>query len=254
MTPMSEFLLKVFKNTPSQRNLFYQFLVAFDIAFILLLFLEFTFPENAFIRTAEIGFGMLFILELVGRILFALRQKNPIFTVWNFFDLVIIFAIFQRFLFEDIFLLHLISSLRILRSYRLIKMLLKTNNFVSRNHEVVLSTVNLLVFIFIMTAMVFTLQAPKNPGINSYVDALYFTTTTLTTTGFGDIIVVGEDGKLLAVIIMALGVGLFLKLANSIFKPSKIFYKCKSCGLKRHEMDASHCKHCGNILQIEHEG
>ncbi len=245
---------KILRSTQKKQNIANQILLIFDIAFILLLFLEFIYPNNPSIRLIELWFGGIFVAEFIFRARHAYKKEKSIFTVWNFFDLVIILSIFTRPLFEGSFLLHAISSLRILRSYRAIKMLSKTNNFVSRHIGIVLSTVNLLVFIFIMTAMVFTLQGEKNQAINDYLDALYFTVTTLTTTGYGDITVVEKEGKILVVIIMILGVGLFLKLANSIFKPSKTFFKCKHCGLTHHDSDASHCKHCGNIINIESSG
>ena len=52
--------------------------------------------------------------------------------------------------------------------------------------------------------------------------ALYFTVTTLTTTGFGDITLRGDIGRLLAVVIMVLGVVLFLKLLQAVFRPAKV--------------------------------
>jgi voltage-gated potassium channel len=113
---------------------------------------------------------------------------------------------------------------------------------------------NLLVFIFVVTAIVYELQVPVNDSINNYVDALYFTITTLTTTGFGDVILVGSTGRLLAVVIMIVGVALFLRLVQTIFRPSKVKHECPDCGLSRHERDAIHCKHCGRQLRIRTEG
>ena len=95
---------------------------------------------------------------------------------------------------------------------------------------------------------------PVNDSINNYIDALYFTITTLTTTGFGDVILVGSTGRLLAVVIMIVGVALFLRLVQTIFRPSKVKYECPDCGLSRHELDAIHCKHCGRQLRIRTEG
>lgn len=43
----------------------------------------------------------------------------------------------------------------------------------------------LAVFIFVMTAIVYETQKFRNPQIANYADALYFTMTALTTTGFG---------------------------------------------------------------------
>ena len=78
--------------------------------------------------------------------------------------------------------------------------------------------------------------------------------TTLTTTGFGDIILTGTEGRLLSVAIMIIGVALFLRLARSIFRPDKVAYTCPDCGLNRHDPDAIHCKHCGRMIKIETDG
>ena len=42
-----------------------------------------------------------------------------------------------------------------------------------------------------MTGFVYETQHGRNPEIGNYVDALYFTVTALTTTGFGDITLQG---------------------------------------------------------------
>ena len=107
---------------------------------------------------------------------------------------------------------------------------------------------------FVATALVFTLQYRRNPDIESYVDALYFTVTTLTTTGFGDITLVGGGGRLLSVAIMLVGVALFFRLAQAIFRPTKVRHTCPSCGLDRHDPDAVHCKHCGETIKIPTHG
>jgi voltage-gated potassium channel len=98
------------------------------------------------------------------------------------------------------------------------------------------------------------LRGGDEPGLETYLDALYFTVTTLTTTGFGDITMTTGAGRLLAVAIMVVGVGLFLSLARAIFMPAKVRHKCPECGLMKHDPDAIHCKHCGLELKIETEG
>jgi voltage-gated potassium channel len=97
-------------------------------------------------------------------------------------------------------------------------------------------------------------QNDINPEIRTYIDALYFTVTTLTTTGFGDVTLIGPGGRLLAIVIMVAGVSLFLRLLQALFRPHKIQFKCPDCGLLLHDADAVHCKHCGRVLPIEDEG
>ena len=113
---------------------------------------------------------------------------------------------------------------------------------------------NLGVFIFIVTWVVHVTQHHIDSKISGYVDALYFTITTLTMTGFGDITLEGVGGRLLAVVIMVVGVGLFLRLLQAIFRPNKVRFECPDCALLVHDLDAVHCKHCGRILQIPNEG
>ena len=150
--------------------------------------------------------------------------------------------------------LRVLRALRLFRSYQMVDRLQRDFPFFRRNQEIVLSAVNLLVFMLIMTALVFETQIGRNPDINNYADALYFTVTTLTTTGFGDITLRGTSGRLLAVLIMIFGVSLFIRLAQTVFRPNKVHYDCPECGLSRHDADAVHCKHCGEVLNIPTEG
>jgi voltage-gated potassium channel len=53
---------------------------------------------------------------------------------------------------------------------------------------------------------------------------------------------------------MVVGVALFVQLASAIIRPTKVRFKCPECGLMRHDLDAVHCKHCGETLKIETQG
>ncbi len=105
-----------------------------------------------------------------------------------------------------------------------------------------------------MTGIVYETQHRANPNITNYADALYFTVTALTTTGFGDITLPGTTGRLITIVIMIFGVTLFLNLAKVLFSPSKVRFSCPDCGLQRHDRDAVHCKACGKLLSIPDEG
>ena len=69
-----------------------------------------------------------------------------------------------------------------------------------------------------------------NDQINNYADALYFTVTALTTTGFGDITLQGTSGRLLSVVVMIVGVTLFLRLAQVLFRPSRCTTAARTAG------------------------
>lgn len=114
--------------------------------------------------------------------------------------------------------------------------------------------INLLVFLFVVTGFVYTFFVNRSEGIHGYVDALYFTVTTVTTTGFGDVTLPGTFGRLTSVVVMIIGISLFVRLAQSIFRPFKVSFACPECGLNRHEPDAVHCKACGHVLNIPDSG
>ncbi|MCX7305363.1 MAG: ion channel [Hyphomicrobiales bacterium] len=120
--------------------------------------------------------------------------------------------------------------------------------------EPIVAVVNLLTFLFIATGFIYTFFFIDGAGFEGYVDALYFTVATITTTGFGDITLPGIAGKLTSIVTMIIGISLFVKLAQAVFRPSKVYYECEHCGLRRHEPDAVHCKACGNLLKIPDDG
>jgi voltage-gated potassium channel len=116
------------------------------------------------------------------------------------------------------------------------------------------AVVNLLTFLFVVTGFVYTFFFRDGSGFTGYVDAMYVTVATVTTTGFGDIVLPGVAGKLTAIVTMIIGISLFVRLAQAIFRPSKVFFPCPQCGLQRHEPDAVHCKACGHLLNIPNDG
>jgi voltage-gated potassium channel len=121
--------------------------------------------------------------------------------------------------------------------------------------EPVQAVINLLVFLFVVTGFVYTAFANRGDDkLAGYVDALYFTVTTVTTTGFGDVTLPGTGGKLTSIVIMIVGISLFVRLAQSIFRPAKVHFPCPQCGLQKHEPDAVHCRACGHLLNIPDQG
>jgi voltage-gated potassium channel len=150
--------------------------------------------------------------------------------------------------------LRTLRTLRLLRDYQMVARLRIDSSFFRRNEEVIFAVANLAVFIFVMTGIVYETQKSHNSQIANYADALYFTVTALTTTGFGDITLPGTIGRLITVVIMICGVTLFLNLAKALLAPTKVRFPCLICGLQRHDSDAVHCKACGTLLNIPDEG
>jgi voltage-gated potassium channel len=123
----------------------------------------------------------------------------------------------------------------------------------TRWEEIVRTLATMVTFVFVVTGFVYAGYARLHPGINGYVDALYFTIATLTTTGFGDIVLPGPWGKVISIVTMLAGITFFARLAQVLFRPNKVNFRCIGCGLSRHDPDAAHCKACGQTLDIPAE-
>jgi voltage-gated potassium channel len=230
-------------------------LLAFDLGTILFFVVSSMVPhEGAWFLIVDHAVALVLLADFAARLAISERKARHLMNPIVLADAIVIATLLAPAFVENFAFLRVVRVLRLLRSYHVLKELRTTSAFFKRNEDVIQSVVNLVVFIFFVTALVYVLQVRINPQIKTYVDALYFTVTTLTTTGFGDITLQGSTGRLLAVVIMVFGVALFLRLVQTIFRPQKVNVECGQCGLKRHDPDAVHCKHCGAVVHIDTEG
>ena len=229
-------------------------LVGFDLATIAVFLVAPFGGHQPWMIALDLVIGILLSIEFMARLWVERRPLRHLFSITTAADLIVIASLLLPVFLENFAFLRIARALRLLRSYHLLRDLRRDSAWFRQHEDIIQRTVNLGVFIFIVTSVVYVTQHHINPQISNYVDALYFTITTLTTTGFGDITLKSPGGRLLAVIIMVVGVGLFLRLLQAIFRPNKVRFEGPSCALLVHDLDAVHCKHCGIVLQIPNEG
>ena len=231
----------------------YALLIA-DLVTILFLIVSTFFYGYTIVEWLDLLFGLYILADLCAR--FWIDPRKPRFMVspLNVADIVVVISFMMPLVGENLAFLRALRVLRILRSVRLLERIRLDFKFFAKREDLIVSATHMAIFMFIMTQLVFATQVNRNPDINNFVDALYFTITSLTTTGYGDVTLSGIDGKLLSIIIMICGVSLFLRLLKSIFRPAKVRFECIHCGLFLHENDAVCCKHCGKVLNIPSDG
>ena len=198
--------------------------------------------------------GVLIALDFFARLWISGNRRKMLMSPFGVIDIIVMVSLLAPLVGEGLAFLRAVRVLRLLRSYQLVQRLRLDFPWFRRNEQIVMSALNLLVFLFLMTALVYETQRYTNAKITNYADALYFTVTALTTTGFGDIVLEGTFGRMTAVVIMIFGVSLFLRLVQVTLRPDKVDYRCPDCGLSRHDRDAVHCKACGRLLNIPDEG
>ena len=230
-------------------------LIAFDAASILYFIASAALPQTALLITLNTVLGLLILTDFAARLWIAPDRRKMLLRLYTIADLVVLISLLiAPLLSQDIAFLRILRGLRLLHSYHLIRDLRQDSDFFRRHEDTVLAGMNLFVFIFVTTSLAFALFFEAHTGVAAYVDALYFTVATLTTTGYGDITPVTPVQKTFSVFIMVIGFALFVQLARALFQPQKVRYKCPECGLLRHDIDAVHCKHCGTQLKIETPG
>lgn len=248
--PLKKILEGCYNGRSRRAAAFRYALIVFDLSTIVFFIATAPLPTTAWILAADFVLGVIILSDFLARLWIAPDKKRMLRQIYTLADIVVILSLVLAPLLSPNFaFLRVLRTLRLLHSYHVLRDL-RREAFFRRNEEAIVSSVNLMVFIFLMTALVFVLQFGRNPDIEGYIDALYFTVATLTTTGFGDIILFGPWGRLLSVFIMVVGVALFLRLVQTLFRPQKIKHTCPECGLNRHEHDAVHCKHCGETIKI----
>lgn len=247
-------LTELYEGDTHRAHRFHYLLLGLDALTLFFLVVSTFFHGHGLIEILDFVFGIYILLDYSARFAIAKHKGAFVFAPLNIFDLAVILSFLAPLIGESLAFLRAARVVRLLRSYVLLKRLREDFPFFVRNEDIVLSVTNLFLFIFVMTELVYVSQVDHNPKIENFIDALYFTVTALTTTGFGDITLTGTTGEAISIIIMIFGVSLFIRLIQTVFRPHKVRFQCPQCGLYLHDQDAVHCKACGHILNIPDEG
>ena len=251
---MRQTLQRLYFGDDTRARRFRYTLICFDILTIAVFLVSPMGGHQPWMIALDLAIGVLLLVEFLARLAAQRKPLRHLASLTTAADAIVIVSLLLPVFLENFAFLRIARALRLLRSYHLLRDLRADSVWFRLHEDIIQRTVNLGVFIFVVTSVVYVTQHLINPQITSWVDALYFTITTLTTTGFGDITLQGAGGRLLAVIIMVVGVGLFLRLLQAIFRPRKVRFECPDCALLLHDLDAVHCKHCGRVLHIPDEG
>jgi voltage-gated potassium channel len=251
---MQSRLRHLYESHAADAHRFRYGLLAFDLATLLFIVATSFAPRTPVIEVLDVMFGVIILADLCARLFISRHRLRDLAHPVTWADIASIVSFLAPLVGEAAGFLRVLRTLRLLRSYQLLVRLRTDLPYFRAHEEVIIAIANLAVFLFVMTGFVYETQHAHNPAIANYADALYFTVTALTTTGFGDITLPGTVGRLISVVIMIFGVTLFFGLARAALRPAKVRFPCPKCGLQRHDPAAVHCKACGEMLNIPDEG
>jgi voltage-gated potassium channel len=245
--------LRLFYHSPSPKAQRFQFAVLIvDLAIIAFFVVTPLLRDNPAFLWIDYSIAGLLLLDFAARALASTDILRWLRQLPVIVDIFILLTLLAPTLFFNLGFLRILRLWTLSRSANIWRPLKKRG--LGGYQDTIQAVINLLVFLFVVTGFVYTAFADRGDGIAGYVDALYFTVATVTTTGFGDITLPGTGGKLASIVIMIIGISLFVRLAQSIFRPNKVHFPCPQCGLQKHDPDAVHCKACGHILNIPDQG
>jgi voltage-gated potassium channel len=184
--------------------------------------------QSALVRDLAIGVNwfvwLAFCAEYVGKLAFAPSRREYVKGAW--FDLVII-VLSPPFLvpraLQGTRAVRAMRALRLLRFVRAVAVAaigLKEAAEAfqhKRFHYVLLTTV---VVIVLGAVGIFVVEQGQNNSIHSVGDALWWAIVTTTTVGYGDVSPVTTEGRLIAVLLMFVGIGfigMFTATITSLF-------------------------------------
>jgi voltage-gated potassium channel len=211
--------------------------------------------------TLEWIFTAIFTAEYLLRLAIVKKPAKYAFSFYGLVDLISIIPSYLALVIGGAQYFIIIRSLRLLRVFRVLKMVRFLGEAQVLNQALRSSRPKIIVFIiavtcmtFILGAVMFMIEGPEN-GFTSIPVAVYWCIVTLTTVGYGDISPQTPLGQVVASIIMILGYGIIAVptgiVTSEISKQSaqpKGNQTCPSCGKPGLSNNAQYCENCGEAL------
>ncbi len=189
----------------------YIMLISIVMSLVPLMFRE----DNALLLTIEYLCVIVFIIDYILRWLIAdMRSDCSTKALWIYpftpmaiIDLLSILPTFN--ILNSAF--GLLRSIRLLKLVRFLKIIRYSNNLklffavIKKEQSILLSVLYLSVLYICLTALI---MFNVDPYFNTFYEALYWATTTLTTVGYGDIAPHNDVGRLISMISSLVGVAI----------------------------------------------
>lgn len=223
---------------------------------------SFNSSHGTLLTWAEYGLTAIFTLEYLARLVCVRRPWRYARSFFGIVDLLTVLPSYLTLFFPELYVLVDVRVLRLLRVFRVFKMTAYLQEFSNLALALRASSRKILVFlcvvlmvVVIMGTVMYLVEGPVH-GYSSIPISIYWTITTLTTVGFGDITPKTDLGRLIASMMMLLGWGVLavptgivtaeMSAQRRSVKPTT--RSCHECLTEGHASEALYCLHCGARL------
>jgi len=212
------------------------------------------------LRFVEWAFTLLFTGEYVLRLACARRPARYARSFFGLVDLLAVVPTYLSLFFAGTQSLIVIRSLRLLRVFRVMKLV----HFVGEEkmlraaltasiRKIVVFLGAVLTLMVIIGALMYLIEGEQS-GFTSIPESIYWAIVTMTTVGYGDIAPVTLPGKFLASLVMIIGYGIIavptgiVTVEMSSAARRRRETTCPRCGSGGHPRDARYCWRCGEPM------
>ena len=210
---------------------------------------------------AEWFFTLLFTAEYALRLWVVRKPLRYARSFYGVIDLLAILPTFLSLLFPASASLTVIRALRLLRIFRVLKLVEYSSEagvlieaLLRSRRKIFVFIATLLTIVVIFGALMYVVEGPEK-GFTSIPTGMYWAIVTVATVGFGDIAPTTGFGRFITSVLIVIGYSIIAvptgiytaELARGLM-PKRRAVRCVECGLPDHETDAWHCRKCGRSL------
>lgn len=202
----------------------------------------------------------IFALEYFIRLIISRNKIKFVFSFLGIIDFLVILPLFAQ-ISQGLVFLRGFRVFRILQLLRTVRysnlMLMFFRSFRHYRDEIHIFVITFILVTITGSLAMFSIEGGVNPGFATVPDAMWWTIVTITTVGFGDVVPVTVSGKILATIIMFMGlaaIAIMTAVLTKVFIDhffGKRLHHCDFCRYPHHDHDAKYCKNCGNQLDVQ---
>jgi voltage-gated potassium channel len=209
----------------------------------------------------EWGFTGLFTVEYGLRLCAVRRPGRYALSFFGIIDLLSILPSYLSLVFPGAQSLQVVRTFRLLRVFRVLRLaelsgqadVLQQALWASRQ-KITVFIATVLMVVTVVGAAMYLIEGPEH-GYTNIPVGMYWAVITLTTVGFGDITPKTALGQFLASCVTVLGYGIIavptgivtVELGRAM-QGTVSTEACPACGRSGHDVDAVHCKYCGERL------
>ena len=148
----------LYEGDSAQAHRFRYGLLAFDVATILFIVVTSFLPRHPVVEVLDVLFGLAILADIAARLIISQQRWRDLLHPVTLIDLGVAISFLAPITGEGAAFLRILRTLRLLHSYRLLARLRADSPFFCRNEEVIVAVVNLSVFLFVMTGIVYETQ------------------------------------------------------------------------------------------------